>query len=349
MFYIIIMLLAFILSIPLNSRSSNLKRKIINNIFFLLSFLVALLPHALRYSIGTDYFYTYVPYFFFIGEGVKEFSEIGFNLLNKIVYVLTGNYKILFFICSFIFLYFIYSGIKSNSKNISLSILLIFLLQSYFYSMNMVRQSIAISLVFWSFKYIKENKTIKYILICLVASSIHSSALLAIPLIFLSNMNISNRIKIIFLIVCFLLGKIIGNIASTLILLYTKYGWYYSSAYNTGNVSTILIVVNIIIFILSYLYSPKEKNKEYLQLSNINFIVMCLLIISSQIPLINRIVRYFTIFQLLFLPMIFLQLKGKKEGIFIKSGLIIFLFFTMFYQIIILGGEGVYPYISIFD
>lgn len=353
MIYVIIMLLTILPVYPIrfiNRESYNHKYKSLEKILYFLSFIFALLPMGLRYGIGTDYFYTYYPHFFGIAKGTLEFSEIGFNLINKIIYNLTGDYRVLFFVTSALFLYFIYKGIFQNSNNLFISVLMIFIGQSYFYSMNIVRQAIAMAIIFYAFKYIKENKKISYILFCIIATFIHSSALFMIPLIFVINMKLSNRKKIIAVIILLVCEPIIGSLVK-FVIDQTKYAWYYTSRYNTGETSLILIATNLIIFILNIFYYSKGKNKdkEFNILSNINFIGICIMILSASIPLINRLVRYFTIFQILLIPKIFEKEKNQKLRIILKCVILGLLFVTMYYQIIILGGEGVYPYKSIFD
>lgn len=351
MTYIVTMCLAVCLSIPLQSKKDNKKKKTIEKFCFFLSFLILLLPHALRYGIGTDYFYTYVPYFKWIGNGTKFYKEIIFTLLNKLIYDLTGDYRVLFFVCSFIFFYLMYRVIKKYSENISMSILLIFLLQIYFYSMNAVRQALAMAIILNAFELIKENKKIKFILICIIASMIHTSALTMIPLVFICNMNISRKKQIILMISIGGLSTVIGEILQSLIIKYTKYGWYYSSVFIEEKVSAILLLTNFLIFILNIMYFPtKDKeDKSYKILTNINFCAMCLIMVSNFIPLVSRLIKYFTMFQVLLLPSIFRREKKAKNRMLIEFIVLSFLVATMFYQIYFLGGEEVLPYRSIFN
>lgn len=350
MIYIVIMLLGFLITLFINKKNDT-KSILMNKFLIIISFLVLFLPHALRYGIGTDYFYTYVPGFFATGRGVEFYDELGFDLMNKIIYFLTKDYKVLFFICSFLIFFFIYRGIVKNSKNIPLSILLIFLTQCYFYSMNMMRQAIAIAIIFYAFKYIKNNQKIKYIVCTLLASLIHSSAIIMLPFIFIYNIEIGKIKKIIICIILLLCGNLVGNIIYYLVNTYTSYGWYYNSAFATETVPMTLILTNLMLFLLNILFYPdkKEEDKEYRLLSNINFIGMCVIIISPTIPLVYRIVKYFTIYQILFIPEMFNKIKKGKTRFTIKAIVVGFMFITMIYQIILLGGEGVYPYVSIFN
>lgn len=346
MFYIIIMVIAIVLIIPIKKR----KDTPFSKMCFSISFLVSLLPSALRYGIGTDYFYTYVPYFRWIGNGQKEFGEVGFNLINKLIYNCTEDYRVLFFVTSFIILFLIYKSIWENSENIFQSILLIFIGQFYFYSMNLVRQAIAMSIIVYSFKYIKEKNILKTIISILIATLFHNSALIMIPILLISFMNISNIKKIliggsILLIQPLMLKLIIW------IMGFTKYIWYYEQGLFTEQISILLLIQNIMIFVIDIYYQKvyKEKiNDEYKILSNINFIGLCLMVLSSNIPLVFRMVRYCTVFQILLIPKI-IGLSDNKTNKSILSVIIYgFMFISMVYQIMICGGEGVYPYNSIF-
>ena len=353
MIYIVIMVLATLPIFPIRFHMRNAlknKYRILEKFLIFISFIIALLPMGLRYGIGTDYFFTYLPHFYGTAKGRMKFSEIGFNLINKVIFDLTGDYKVLFFVTSALFLVFIYKGIIENSNNLVISILIVFLGQSYFYAMNIVRQAIAMAIIFYSFKYLKKDSKIIFSIFCILASFIHSSALIMILLVFIYNINMENKKKILFIIMIIIFQPVISNLIK-LVIAQTKYNWYYNSIFNTGEAPLILIILNLIIFIMNIFYSNSKQfeDKEYKILSNINYIGVCLLILSSSIPLINRLVRYFTIFQILLIPKIFEKEKNQKIRLILKCVILGLLFATMYYQIIILGGEGVYPYKSIFN
>lgn len=346
MFYIVIMVIAVLLVVPIK----NEKKTGFAKICYALSFLISFLPAGLRYGIGTDYFYTYVPYFYWIGTGKREYDEIGFNFLNKIIYDLTGDYRWLFFVASFIFLFFIYKAIWDNSENIFQSVLLIFIGQSYFYSMNLVRQALAIAIILYSYKFLKKKEIIKTLICIIIASFFHNSALIMIPILGISLLKISNNKKIgaIFLLLCF--QPVFAKIA-LFIMEYTKYGWYYKEGLFTEEISVLLLFQNIIILILDLYYQKIYKNKitkEYKILSNINFIGTCTMVLSYNVPLIFRLVRYCNIFQILFIPKLLNLSENKVNKKVFEICILVFFLVCMIYQIIICGGEGVMPYKSIF-
>lgn len=347
MFYIIILVVAVLLVMPLKEN----KESPIAKVLFIISFLISFLPAGLRYGIGTDYFYTYVPYFYWIGNGTKEFSEQGFNLLNKIIFNLTGDYKILFFVTAFIILGFIYKAIWDNSDNKMQSVLLIFIGQSYFYSMNLVRQAIAMAIILWSFKFLKNKKYFKALICILLASSFHVSALLMIPILLISTCDIKSTTKVVIIMLLIICKPIISNIIEYL-MGFTKYNWYFQKGLFTENIAITLVIQNLIIFLLDIYYQKiyKDKvSKELKILSNINFIGICMMSLSTYVPLIYRIIRYCTIFQILYIPKLLNLSTNKENKMCFSSGLMLLMFICMYYQIIICGGEEVYPYVSIFN
>lgn len=70
------------------------------------------------------------------------------------------------------------------------------------YSLNLMRQSIAISIIFWAFKYVERKSLKKYIICVLIASMFHFTALIGIiiyPLYYImtySKENIDNRYRL---------------------------------------------------------------------------------------------------------------------------------------------------------
>lgn len=67
------------------SKSTIYMKNIKRNGMISISLLFPLLVSSLRYGLGTDYSYTYIPQFNSIARGDRGYYEIGFYLLNKIV------------------------------------------------------------------------------------------------------------------------------------------------------------------------------------------------------------------------------------------------------------------------
>lgn len=350
MFYLLILILSIFVLLFFNKKN-DIRSKIKNKFLLILSYLIIMLPHGLRYGIGTDYFYTYVPGFFRIGLGQDFYTEIGFSYLNKIIYNLTGDYRVMFFVTSAILFYFLYKSIVENSNNLIISVILIFISQFYFSSMNLLRQAIAMSIIFYGFKYLKNDLKIKFVIICLFASLFHNSSFFMIPLIFLYNKNFSRKNQIITCLVLLCLTPFLKILIEYVIVNYTKYGWYYQTGYAGASVSFILVITNLILFIIGLLYFPRDDKEDYSYkiLNNINFLCMCITVVSPVIPLIFRVIKYFTTFHILFVPAVLAREVNLKNKLLLYVFTLGILAFGTVYQIFVLGGEEVYPYVSIFS
>lgn len=350
MFYIIIIVLSLSF-MYLAEKKENVYTKYF---LYTISFLIIFLPHALRENIGTDYASIYKPLFFRLGIDINNgFSEPLFNLLNISVYKLSNaNYKLFFAICSFITLFPIFNIIIKYSKNKTLSTVMVFLSQYYYFSMNAVRQSIAIALIFGGYGFLKENKKIKYVILCIIAGMFHFTGFIMLPLVFLKRKNIKTNRKIFYIVLFFVLGAIFKGVILRFIKEYTKYGVYINSQYDNGhNISGLLVLNNIMIFLYDIYYAKKiSKNSNNMCfLSNINEMGMIFIALSPFIILANRLVQYFTVFQILLIPEDFKLVENDKVAYIMKIAIIGLLFASMCYQILILKGNEVYPYISIFD
>lgn len=131
--------------------------------FIALSFLPLFFVSAFRFNVGKDYNGTYRIGFNTISSGrdYKNF-EIGFKLINKFVLIFTKDYAGLFIITAFLFCFFTYKAIYSQSPSPTFSLFLLVTSGFYFYSMNAIRQCIATSIFLYAIQYI-EKKILKSI------------------------------------------------------------------------------------------------------------------------------------------------------------------------------------------
>lgn len=352
---IISIIFAFI-SIKLKKINTNLlalnKRTygyILEKLSAICSFLPLFLVSAIRYNVGTDYLYRYVPGFIIIASGGKETFEVGFILINKFALLFSKDYVVLFVITSFIFCFFVYKAIYQQSEDICFSILLLLITTSFFVSMNIVRQSMSISIFLYATKYIKENNLKKYLIFILIAATFHSSALIYIPIFFVCKRSINLKKQIFVLCVVIIAKPILGYFFNYIISL-SKYSHYIGSIYDTGIFSFWTFIINASILIFCYIFYKRGKDDEnYKIFVNIQFILVLLLLCSDVIPHISRIIINFTFSQIIFLPKI---IKYIKISFIRKSAKIVIIICYVIYMIntiVIKGYHEVLPYQTIFS
>lgn len=143
----------------------------------------------LHNSLGTGYFYFYdiinKDSFLEILQnfGKKKYAnfEIGFVLFCKFIGTLCSNHQIMLFASALVSIVPVGYYIYKNSKNAWLSMMvytaLPFFGPAYF---SAIRQGIAIGFVVYSYELIKRKKLIGFILVILLASTFHSSAIVTL-------------------------------------------------------------------------------------------------------------------------------------------------------------------------
>ncbi|SDQ14068.1 EpsG family protein [Carnobacterium viridans] len=173
---------------------SKSQSKITKFFWMVLILLPVCLLASLRGDVGTDTL-TYIgmygwlkhveifPYALEYFSGNSDLFEPGYVFLNWVSLFIYDDPKTLFFLSTFVQMSFVWLGIQSMEKylnpNLSLFIYYLFLFNT---SLNLVRQSIAVAIVFYAFQYIVNHQFMKYLVFVLLASLFHVTALLFIVL-----------------------------------------------------------------------------------------------------------------------------------------------------------------------
>ncbi len=122
---------------------------------------------------------------------VKE--ENGYVLYNVLVKFFVSLPHAITFTNSLVIVTLLFITIKKQSPDMLLSIWLYITLGVFQTEMNMARNAIGILLCYIGFKYIKERKLAKYLIIVLLASSFHFTSILFLPLYWLSEIELSAK------------------------------------------------------------------------------------------------------------------------------------------------------------
>lgn len=291
----------------------NIKIKNRYRIKYYISFVIALMPlfliGALRYGIGTDYFYTYVPNFNLILNGEDgNYNGIGFYLLNKFIQLFTDDPQWIFVITSFIFVFFLNRTIIHCSVNVTFSIAVLFCSSLYFWSLNNVRQSIAAILIFAAFPHLLKRHTVRYLIYVVIAAvTFHITAIgMLIPYIIIHNNFVRKNflpIIVFFMIVL----PILCDVAIRLISI-SPYAYFLSdSNFNIGEASDIKTLLNLFIFItamiIAYKYAKRNIYVHSLLVMQYFAFIMVAVTYFIGIPeMLNRLMFYFSAYQMLLIP-----------------------------------------------
>lgn len=372
---------------PLIIDSEDRKHINLNKAKVILSLFISAFPlfflSAVRYGIGTDYFYTYTPEFYRVAEGQKSYYEPGFWLINKIISLFTTNAQWVFIITSALFIGLLFYVLVKMCRNIPMALLLFFLSYNYYISLNNIRQSLA-SVILLVGIYFLTRKKVPAAFLCLAcAVSIHRVSALYIFLIIPCLVEIPAYISLLFCLVFAVFARYLAQpimtILSTMIPRLALYSQDASLVkYNLASIPRRFILVNIIIMLLAayrdFQYSPlydrfitrkavkkiPEKphgviyyktvhthSLEWQITKTLQVLLLCVCFLDGRIPATYRIVRIFAFPQFLLLVNSVKSHHNKKKR-YLLYMILICLLLTLYVKNCIDGVEEVFPYQWIF-
>ena len=317
------------------------------DLFKYIPMLPLIIISGIRYGVGQDYFYTYVPIFRNVLSGKINgtWGEIGYIYLNKFVTLFTSDYSVIFLLTSIIFIYFTFKAIYEQSDNISFSIMLLVLMGYYFCFMNGIRQMLAASILIYSIKFIKEKKLKKFLIFVLMATMLHTSSLLFIPLYFISSLEINYKIIAVITFMFYALSNIISSLLLKIIGL-TKYSWYLDSTYKAERTGFIMILINFMILVFALIFNKDKKNDIYIKIQWFAVLSMAFI---GKIPVAHRLLWVFGLPGIILIPNIISSRNSKRER-FVLTLIISILYIVYFiYTVGIKNSNSVLPYRTIFN
>ncbi len=349
--YFIITIISMIMAkCALNIRHLPLLRKNYK-LFCVASFLPFFIVSAIRYNVGTDYWFIYEKYFYYINEGTDKFTEEGFNILNKIAYFIYADPAVMFAIVSLIIYVFIFLAIYQQSDHVCFSILIFFISAIFFNSMNQIRQAISMSIFLYAMKYIYQRRKLPYFLWMTFALTMHTSALFYFPVYFLYGIKAKFKYHVYTFVGCLLgfpiLKKIIVFVISN-----SKYSWYLGSIFDENNFYLIGFIFAVGVLVLCYFYyyyGHREDDLKYNLMLNMKFIGLIALLFSSVIPQSDRVYYCFNFIEILMIPMIILSEKKPTRRIVLYMCIVSVYLIKLFYDVYVNGWYYVVPYQTLFS
>lgn len=300
--------------------------------------------------IGNDtfaYYYGYLTY----DSNTDSRYEPGYLFIYKICkFFFTTPYAIIFVTGGLSMLLF-YIFIRSNSNWMFMSIMIFVFLGIFDANMNIVRQAIATGFTCYSYKYLKNNHLLKFLICIGIAVSFHATAIIFIIAWWFRKIKISKSIIFLALGVTILLYILFSILLSKVLILFTQYDGYQDSIFGQGNrigalfQTSIYVILLINILLIYYLVGKKR-----FQNGNFDFLIlMCIIgtiiqFLSFKMSIIGRIAMYFNVFQIILLPNLIMLVSPKNR--IIISGSILFFLNAYYWTTILLRPEWniIYPY-----
>lgn len=233
-------------------------------------------------------------------------QEPGFLLYSWLVGRITADPQIYIFLSSSIIIILYVTFIYKHSINFTLTMFLFIAGGSFFTTMNIMRQCIAIGIVLHSYGFIKKRKIFPFLLMIFLAFSIHRSAIFALPMYFImTRKNLKSNLLAAYaatFVVLLFSGTIIESMLTNSIFDNYARGFLSEGRYGVG-IIRIAFFGTFEIPMLLKMDVLLEKNKNVdMEMFNSMFVSNAVLIISRVYVYVARI-DYFGICNLILLPL----------------------------------------------
>lgn len=327
---------------------------------------VSLFAGVRSVDVGTDVSYYVVKHFEWakmydkkIIEFIKymySYEEVDF--LYTVIQYVGANYfhnlHIVLFILSFITNMFAYLAIDGENKKISVPIAwILYCLLFFNTSLNIVRQSCAIAIVFYmTILYSNKKSSSKNLLLFgILAVLFHRTAILAIIVIFafvfLGNKKKYNYMLVFMtLIICMFpfCFNVLGSILSNISFLPERYNTYFetlNAEQSSVLLDAIVYTVPSILIAIYMRYNKKDINHKYYL--SIGLVCVCAYLWTNL--LMERISYYFIVFFSISIPYAINVISAKRNMKFIVTGVMVFwIGILWFINIIVYRYGQTYPY-----
>lgn len=345
------------------------RQQLCNRVCLSAIFVILFLLSACRLNVGNDYA-RYVEFMHLVNCDAYVPTEIGFNLLVKLVYGLSGyeNFLLVFAFYSFVTVLFFLLAMYEQSDEFGLTFFLFMTLGYYFQTFSTVRYYLALAVALYSMKFVLRRQWGRFVVLILLGSTFHKSLLVVIPLYFLASLAWKKWQLAIAALFCTTFLFMQEYYLKLVIFLYPTYE---DTEYLEGGTSYISILrcMAVLLFAgLVYLMRHREDgaekgeepgavsgealswNRRFWFYLYLNLGALILYVFCSFLPIISRIGYYLMVSQILFLPMLLKAVPGKKWRRFFRAGILLaaVLYFAMYLRRGANDGVLILPYRTFF-
>jgi len=246
-----------------------------------------------------------------------------FYIFSKIFVELGFSVQVWYAVISLLFAFSASYCIYRYSKEPYLSFIMLTSLGYYFFSMTALKQTVSISFVLLSFKFLHERKLLKFIFIILATSLFHTSAVIFLLAYPISRAKVNMK-HILAIPVIFLTAPFISRLLSLIwFLVVPEYYYNYSESNTLLTLTGFLIQVTI--FIFCYIYKNnllKEDPKQNIFYNILIIGVFFQILASTAFAEMFRASMYFSIFSIILVPNVISKIRNSRQKVAIYSAIL---------------------------
>lgn len=364
---ITILLAGMVRKVPVTQPCQITRQQMCNRVCLLSIFLVLFALSACRLNVGNDYA-KYVEFMHLVNCDAYVPTEIGFNLLVKIVYGLSGyeNYLLVFAIYAFVTVFIFLLAMYEQADDFPLTFFLFMMLGYYFQTFSTVRYYLALAIALYSMKFVLRRQWGRFIVLILLGATFHKSLLVVIPLYFLAILPWKKWQLVLAAVFCTTFLFFQDFYLKVVVLLYPTYE---DTEYLEGGTSyinilrciAVLAFAGLVWWLKKHGQSDTEKTQSVEPVATeqeerfhfyfyLNLGALALYVFCSFLPIISRIGYYLTVSQILFLPMLLQQIENAKLRKIFRLGILLagILYFIMYMSRAGNDGVLILPYKTFF-
>lgn len=297
-------------------------------------------------DVGMDT-HTYKEMYKWLGnDGYNGYpAEIGYAYLNIFFY--RSGFGFSFFqwalTCAMMFL--IGRTVWKYSPKPQYSLFVLYALFFVFYTMNVFRQMLAVSIVLYGYDFLCNKQRTRFVICVLVATLFHYASIVALGLLFIGKLELKPMLCCVVLILSILLGGFLFS-DSLLVYLSGPFAVYlqgHHDGFRSGErvgLALLLAVFWSCLCICVFLFSKKSYRNDFWYKIYFLSVVINNLLIRTELGL--RVVFFFSIVQIIIFPL-FLTCNRLKQK-WIAYGIVTFFLTVFFFVFLYNGSASVYPY-----
>lgn len=266
--------------------------------------------------------------------------EMGYLVLNRLLAYVSSNAQIILIVSSVFCYFFYWKFIKKYSTIVGLSLFIFFFARYHDTSMNIVRQVMATGFVLWSYLELKKGRNIWFVVLVLLAYSMHKSSIVFLLAFPFSKIEFRTKYTKYFLLACGVAFVVGGTVIAFLL----AHGWipsyYEDSEYmEGGKIAPLAILAIDVVILILYYFTQKSRMgvaaQRYPIASDIMWMLMLTIIFQIMGVYFSNIMRiawYFRLFELIAVSYAVSSFQGHKK-ILVTAG--IAAFFLLYYNVVL--------------
>lgn len=266
-----------------------------------------------EYIINTSWSSLYSSIIEYYQFGIGK--DPGYKVFVKCIQFISEDYQVFLFIIAIIFFGALGNFIFKNSSRLNDAVIAFVIYSVLFYSffsITGIRQTIATAAALYAYELIKKRKLLAFLLLILLASTIHKSVLIFLPFYFLTQIR-NTKYFYIGVLLFFPLFMVFRNDIGAFLSVFGGYQYDQYEGAGTYTLTTMFLLIAIVALWRIKIILKNNSNAKHF------YIALALVLLFLPLSWINpnaiRIVMYFSIFLLLFIPEILFSFQAISNKI----------------------------------